>query len=88
MTIWEHAGQKFEYVSTYCLPEDAWHHELTGLDSPAYACVVIPDATPDGPFTPSLPSTVTLRLADGTIPWPIWTIFMSVIHDSHDLKAQ
>lgn len=88
MTTWEHDGQKFQYVSTYCLPADAWHHELTGLDSAAAACVVIPDATPDGSFTPSPLETVTLRMAEGTFPWPIWMAFMGVVRDSHDLTDQ
>ncbi|MFC0541391.1 hypothetical protein [Kutzneria chonburiensis] len=82
MAIWEHDGQMFEYISTYCLPEDAWHHEVTGLSASAYICLVIPDLTPDGPFTPAPPDNATLRFFDSTIPWPIWTKFMTAVQDS------
>lgn len=86
--IWEHAGQKFQYLSFYSLPEDAWHHELSGLGTQAYACVVIPDTTPDdGPFTPGPPEDVTLVLRDGIIPWPIWVAFLSALRSSGDLTS-
>ena len=80
---WEHGKRQFQYVSFYCLPEDAWFHEVSESSGTAYACLVVPDMTPDdGPFTAGPPANATLRFSEGEIPWPIWLRFMVAIEAS------
>lgn len=83
MTIWEHDGRLYEYDSGYHVEENAWLHELTGLSAPASVVVSVPDASPgDAAFTAGPSDGITLRFSDGSVPWPIWTTFMSAVHGS------
>lgn len=89
MEIWPDDGKLYELVSMYSLPDDAWHYELTGLSgSPGtgpYLAVDVPDATPDGPFTPREAQHVVVHAGGGVVPWPILTRLIERLDSSGDL---
>lgn len=85
-----HNGAKYQIVSMYLLPQDAWTYELTGpygtSGPPAGLAVMIPDATPDGgPFTPSDAADATVALASGSLPWPLVLRFLRFVETSGDI---
>src|SRR5690349_2231339 len=73
---WTYNGQQFEVNNFHHGDAEAWCYELYAIPSEPdrndYIEVRIPDATPDGPFTPASASEALL-LAHGEprIPWPI-----------------
>lgn len=84
-----HADRHFEVDSYYSLPEDAWLYELveTTADSTSGPGlrVLIPDATPIGPFTPQ-PADAMLQLGTGgEVPWSILRRFIDLIESSGDV---
>ncbi|MEV6345030.1 hypothetical protein [Actinoplanes sp. NPDC051851] len=89
MEIWSHDGKLYEIVSMYSLPDDAWQYELTGLSgSPGtgpYLAVDIPDATPDGPFTPRAARHVVVHAGGGVVPWLILEKLIALLDSSGDL---
>lgn len=89
MGIWSHEGKLYEVASCYALPEDAWHYELSGLTGAPgtgpYLTVAIPDATPDGPFTPRPAQHVIVQLGGGTVPWRILEHLIELLDSSGDL---
>lgn len=92
MTVWIFDGRLYEIVSTHSGPDDAWVYELTGLTGPPgtgpWLEVVVPDATPDGPFTPMPARHVVVRAAGGVVPWPILTRFVDLVRASGDLTGE
>ncbi|MFD6563182.1 hypothetical protein [Micromonospora profundi] len=89
MEIWSHDGKLYEVTSGYSLPDDAWQYELVGLTGPPgtgpYLCVSIPDATPDGPFTPQPTKHVVVRAGGGIVPWRVLEKFVYLLDSSGDL---
>ncbi|GAB3864516.1 hypothetical protein GCM10029963_75050 [Micromonospora andamanensis] len=76
MAIRSHDGKLYEITSGYSLPDDAWQYELVGLTGPPgtgpYLSVLIPDATPDGPFTPRPAEHVMVVPAAASCPGRSW----------------
>jgi len=75
MEIWSHGRKEYEVISTYSAHDDAWYYQVRGSAEPSSTgpnlTIAIPDATPDGPFTPK-PAQHILVFADGgALPWPI-----------------
>ncbi|MEU8656131.1 hypothetical protein [Actinoplanes philippinensis] len=89
MEIWSHDGKLYELSSGYSLPDDAWQYELMGLTGPPgtgpYLSVLIPDATPDGPFTPRPAEDIVVHAGGGIVPWPILEKLAGVLDSSGDL---
>jgi hypothetical protein len=89
MEIWSHDGKLYEVTSGYSLPDDAWLYELVGLTGPPgtgpYLSVLIPDATPDGPFTPRTTEHVVVHADGGIVPWPILRNLIQLLDSSGDL---
>ena len=83
----EHGGRSFEVVNGYSLPDDAWQYELRPVGGEAALRVLIPDATPDGPFTPRPSTDVRVQLNGGELPWPILARFMALVQNSGNLGA-
>ncbi|MET7420619.1 hypothetical protein [Dactylosporangium sp. NPDC005555] len=75
MAVWDFGGRLYEVVSTHSGPDDAWVYEVTGLSGAPgtgpWLEVVIPDATPDGPFTPVPAERAFVRAGGGVVPWSI-----------------
>lgn len=73
----------------YCLPVGAWHYERTGLTGVAgagpYLAVVIPDGTPDGPFTPMPAQHAAVLAGGGVVPSRILARLIEVLDSSGDL---
>jgi len=69
--IWRQAGERYEFVSFYPHPDEAWVFEVTALDRRGYLAILIPDATPDADFTPMDESHAYVRWDDGTLPWTV-----------------
>jgi len=92
VTIWSHDAKLYELVSTYSLAEDAWHYELTGLTGAPgtgpYLTVAIPDATPDGPFTPMPAQFAMVHAGGGTVPWRVLARLIDVLDSSGDLVEE
>ena len=89
MEIWSHDDKLYEVNSGYSLPDDAWQYELVGLTgSPGtgpYIAVAIPDATPDGSFTPKPARDAVVHAGGGMLPWPILANLIDVLNASGDL---
>jgi hypothetical protein len=86
MEIWSHQDKQFEVLSWYCVPEGAWQYELTGAVRPGpYLAIVIPDATPDGPFTPRQAQDDLVHLGAGVVPWRILEKLINLFETSGDL---
>ncbi|MET8148265.1 hypothetical protein ACIBSW_30950 [Actinoplanes sp. NPDC049668] len=89
MEIWSYDGKLYEIISMYSLPDAAWHYELTGLTgSPGtgpYLAIDIPDATPDGPFTPRPAQHVVVHAGGGVVPWLILKKLIDQLDSSGDL---
>ncbi len=89
MEIWPHDGKLYEIGSGYSLPDDAWQYELVGLTGPPgtgpYLTVSIPDATPDGPFTPRPAEHIVVHAGGGVVPWPILESLIHLLESSGDL---
>ncbi|MFI7553234.1 hypothetical protein ACIBQ2_26225 [Micromonospora sediminimaris] len=89
MAIRSHDGKLYEITSGYSLPDDAWQYELVGLTGPPgtgpYLSVLIPDATPDGPFTPRPAEHVIVRAGGGIVPWPVLEELVHLLDSSGDL---
>jgi hypothetical protein len=87
--VWSHGGKLYEVNSFYSLPDDAWLHELQGLTGPQGTgpclAVVIPDETPDGPFTPKHAGHVVVAVGDGVTPWPILRRLLNLVESSGDI---
>jgi hypothetical protein len=88
--VWSHEGTLYEVNSFYCLPEDAWHYELTGFCGAAgtgsHITVAIPDGSPeDGPFTPQPAGLAVVHFGGGQAPWPILRRFLDLVESSGDL---
>jgi hypothetical protein len=85
----EHDGKLYEVISMYSLPDDAWRYELTGLTgSPGtgpYLAIDIPDATPDGAFTPRPAQHVRVHAGGGVVPWLILQQLIDQVDSSGDL---
>jgi hypothetical protein len=92
MAIWSHDSKLYEVTSGYSLPDDAWQYELMGLTGPPgtgpYLTVMIPDATPDGPFTPEPAADVVVHAGGGVVPWPILENLVSLLGSSGDLVEE
>ncbi|WP_431926396.1 hypothetical protein [Micromonospora wenchangensis] len=89
MEIWSHDGKLYEVTSGYSLSDDAWQYELVGLTGPPgtgpYLSVSIPDATPDGPFTPRPTAHVVVHAGGGIVPWPVLEKLVHLLDSSGDL---
>ena len=89
MEVWSHRDTRYEVESFYSLPADAWTYELVEMgaaESGATLRVMVPDATPEGPFTPTADGDVTVHLdATGMVPWPIFRRFLQLIEASGDI---
>jgi len=89
MEIWPYDGKLYEVTSGYSLPDDAWQYELVGLSGPPgtgpYLSVSIPDATPDGPFTPQPTDHVVVRADGGIVPWRVLEKFVHLLDSTGDL---
>ncbi|WP_436522803.1 hypothetical protein [Actinoplanes sp. HUAS TT8] len=85
----EFGGRLYEIDSWYCLPENAWHYELSGLSGAPgvgpYLTFAIPDVTPDGAFTPSSAQHVVVRFGGGVAPWPVLQELIGRLDSSGDL---
>ena len=92
VAVWIFAGRLYEVVSAHSGPDDAWVYELAGLTGPPRTGpgleVVVPDATPDGPFTPMPARYVFVRAGGGVVPWPILTRFVDLVRASGDLIGE
>jgi hypothetical protein len=90
--IWSYDAKLYEIVSMYSLPDDAWQYELTGLTGPPgagpYLAITIPDATPDGPFTPRAAQHAVVRAGGGTVPWLILEKLIHLLDSSGDLVEE
>ncbi|MET8233452.1 hypothetical protein ABZS77_22560 [Micromonospora sp. NPDC005298] len=89
METWSHDGKLYEVTSGYSHPDDAWQYELVGLTGPPgagpYLSVSIPDATPDGPFTPRPTGHVVVHADGGTVPWVVLEKLLRLLDSSGDL---
>ncbi|GAA0793839.1 hypothetical protein [Spirilliplanes yamanashiensis] len=85
----EYDGKLYEITSGYSLPDDAWHHELSGLSGEPgtgpYLTFAVPDATPDGPFTPKSAEHVVVHAGGGVVPWPVLEALIGRLESSGDL---
>ncbi|HCT76215.1 MAG TPA: hypothetical protein DGG94_04120 [Micromonosporaceae bacterium] len=91
MEIWDHRGRRFALNSLYQLPEDSWSYDLTEYsqqsDHTVGLAITIPDATPDGPFTPQDETLAVTWLHTGNLPWPIVRRFAEFLDATGDLVA-
>ena len=89
MNVWAHDGKLYEVNSYHSLPDDAWQYELAGIsgapETGPYLAVLIPDATPDGPFTPRQAEHIQVTIHNGQTPWPVLHRFVDLIENSGDI---
>ncbi|MGW4948196.1 hypothetical protein ACWEOZ_42150 [Actinoplanes sp. NPDC004185] len=82
-------GELYEIISMYSLPDDAWHYEVTGLTGPPatrpHLAIDIPDATPDGAFTPEPAEHVVVHAGGGVLPWLVLEKLIDQLDASDDL---
>lgn len=92
MEIWSHGAEQYELISMYSVPADAWYYELRGLAEPPdmgpYLTVSIPDATPDGPFTPMPAEHIVVYADGGVLPWPVLRKLIQLLESSGDLVEE
>ncbi|GIF09804.1 hypothetical protein [Actinoplanes siamensis] len=92
MEIWSHGGKRYELTSIYSVPDDAWYYELRGLTEPTgagpYLTISLPDATPDGPFTPKPAQHIVVYADGGVLPWPILGKLIHLLESNGDLVEE
>ncbi|MFI1989758.1 hypothetical protein [Actinoplanes sp. NPDC020271] len=92
MKVWSHGNERYELTSMYSVPGDVWYYELRGLaESPGarpYLTISIPDATPDGPFTPMPAQHIVVYADGGVLPWPILRELIQLLESSGDLVEE
>ncbi|WP_194837092.1 hypothetical protein [Nocardia sp. XZ_19_369] len=89
---WHYGDQRFEVNSFYFSDRDAWCYELCVLDPDPnannYLEVLIPDLTPNGPFTPATVDRMVLTPhGEVNLPWPMFTHFMTALELAEDIAT-
>lgn len=82
--VWEVDGQLYSYESYYALDEDAWIHEVAADGNTGFLEIVIPDATPDGPFTPQRHKAI-MRSHEGVLPISVVTRLIESARSAGDI---
>ncbi|WP_107656212.1 hypothetical protein [Nocardia suismassiliense] len=89
---WHYGDQRFEVNSFYFSDRDAWCYELCVPDPDPnanhYLDVIVPDRTPNGPFTPATVDRVVLTPhGEMNLPWPLLTHFMRALESAEDIAT-
>ncbi|GAA4603455.1 hypothetical protein BJY16_004622 [Actinoplanes octamycinicus] len=92
MEIWSHEGKRYELISTYSGSDDAWYYQVRGLAESCSAepnlTVAIPDATPEGSFTPMSAQHIVFYADGGVLPWPILGKLIHLLESRGDLVEE
>lgn len=89
---WHYGDQRCEVNSFYFSDRDAWCYELCvpdpDPDANDYLEVLVPDITPNGPFTPtSVDKVVLIPHGEVNLRWPVFTHFTTTLESSGDIAT-
>lgn len=87
---WHYGDQRCEVNSYHFSDRDAWCYELCvpdpDPDADNYLEVLVPDVTPNGPFTPATADRVVLTPhGEVSLAWPMFTHFLTALESSGDI---
>ncbi|MFE7802211.1 hypothetical protein [Nocardia sp. NPDC057440] len=87
---WRYGDQRYEVNTFHFSDRDAWCYELCVPDPDPHANnyldVLVPDVTPNGPFTPATVDRVVLTPhGEVSLSWPMFTHFMTALESSGDI---